>query len=363
MKLIFNLGHPAHVHLFKYTIWNLQSTGYEVKILTRDKRIIKNLLETYGFRYEIISSKGKGLLGIGKELLIQDFELFKFAKKYRPDLMLGVLDPPITHVGRMLRIPSLNFTDTEHAKIANIATLPGSSVILTPTCYLNNLGSKQIRYNGYHELAYLHPNYFTANPVVLSELDLTEDEPFIIVRFVSWEASHDIGQHGIRDKVLLVKELEKYGRVLITSEGELPEELKSYKIRVSPEKLHDLLYYATLYVGEGATTASECAVLGTHAVYVNSLGLGYIGEEDEKYHLVSDFSGRVCTDETVLAEAKMLLENKNLKQESITKRDLLLQGKCDVTAFMIWFIENYPESIYQMKENPEIQKQFGARRN
>ncbi len=37
-----------------------------------------------------------------------------------------------------------------------------------------------------------------------------------------------------------------------------------------------LLAYATLFIGEGATMASECAVLGTPAIYVNSLQLGYL---------------------------------------------------------------------------------------
>jgi predicted glycosyltransferase len=236
---------------------------------------------------------------------------------------------------------------------------PFTTTICTPSCYTRDLGEKQVRYNGYHELAYLHPNRFTPNPAVLTELDLAEGDPFIIVRFVSWQASHDVGQHGIRDKVGLVKALEQYGRVLITSEGALPEELQSYQIRVSPEKLHDLLYYATLYVGEGGTTASEAAVLGTHAIYVNTLPLGYIAEEDEKYHLVSDFSRRDCTDETVLAEARRLLQNPNLRREGKEKGEALVQDKIDVTAFMVWFVENYPESASLMRNCPDIQQQFG----
>ena len=135
--------------------------------------------------------------------------------------------------------------------------------------------------------------------------------------------------------------------------------MQEYQIRVSPEKLHDLLYYATLYVGEGATTASECAVLGTHAIYVNSLGLGYIAEEDDKYHLISDFSRRACTDETVLAEARRLLQNPDLRKEGKEKGEALVQGKIDVTAFMVWFIEHYPESVDLMKNHPEAQQQFG----
>jgi hypothetical protein len=98
-------------------------------------------------------------------------------------------------------------------------------------------------------------------------------------------------------------------------------------------------------VGEGATTASECAVLGTHSIYVNTLRLGYIGEEDERYHLVSDFSGKVCTDETVLSEVKTLLQNSDIKKEGKRKGAILVADKIDMTAFMVWFIESYPSSL------------------
>jgi hypothetical protein len=36
----------------------------------------------------------------------------------------------------------------------------------------------------------------------------------------------------------------------------------------------------------------------------------------------------------------------------------MLRDKIDVTAFMVWFIENYPDSVNIMKENPEYQDRF-----
>ena len=36
----------------------------------------------------------------------------------------------------------------------------------------------------------------------------------------------------------------------------------------------------------------------------------------------------------------------------------MLKEKIDVTAFMVWFIENYPESAKIMKENPDYQLRF-----
>jgi len=203
------------------------------------------------------------------------------------------------------------------------------------------------------ELASLHPNRFTPNPAVLTELGLAEGDPFIIVRFISWQASHDVGQYGVRDKVRLVKALEQYGHVLITSEGALPPELQSYQIRGDPEKLHDLLYYATLYVGEGGTTAAEAAVLGTPSIFVSSLAktMGNFIELEETYDLLYSFTdGSAALDRAI----EILQDPASQKNWKI-KRDRLLKDKIDVSTFMIWFIENYPMSFTEMKERPEVQ--------
>jgi len=229
------------------------------------------------------------------------------------------------------------------------------STICTPSCYRDDLGPKQVRYNGYHELAYLHPNRFTPNPAVLNELGLTEDDRFIIVRFVSWEASHDVGQHGIRDKVGLVKALEQYGRVLITSEGALPPELQPYQIRVSPEKLHDLLYYATLYVGEGGTTASEAAMVGTHAIHISTTAK-YCGA----FSKLKDYQilWTTETDEKVKIIVNELFQNEHLRQIGKEKRKKIINESIDVTAFMVWLVENYPSSAYETMTNPNINMMF-----
>jgi len=290
----------------------------------------------------------------------RDARMLQIARKFRPDFMMGVGNPSITHVARMVGATSVVFTDTEHAKFANRLTFPFADIICTPSCYLRDIGPKQVRYNGYHELAYLHPDRFTPNPEVLREMGLCPDDPFIVMRFVSWQASHDVGQHGIQDKRRIVKALEGYGRILITSEEPLPPELEPYRFRISPEKLHDVLYYATLYVGEGATTASESAMLGTHAIYVNTLNAGTIAEQDERYHLISNFSQRLCTDVTVLEEAEKLLENENLRSEGKRKRELILREKCDVTSFMVWLIESYSSHFFDMDKEKRYQCSFAT---
>jgi len=359
VRIVVDISHPGHVHYFKHFIREMKEKGHEVLITASEKDITFKLLEKYHLEFENMGSYGTSLISKLANIPIIDIRYYQLMKSFKPDIFVGFGSIRAAHVSFLLRKPCINFEDTEHSTEQIRLYLPFVDAVCTPSCYTQDLGKKQIRFDGYMELASLHPNRFTPNPAVLAELDLAEGDPFIIVRFVSWEASHDVGQHGIRDKVGLVKALESYGRVLITSEGALPEELQPYQIRVSPEKLHDLLYYATLYVGEGGTTASECAVLGTHAIYVNTLGLGYITEENGKYHLVSDFSSRTRTDETVLAEARKLLQNPDLRKEAKQKSATLVKEKIDVTAFMVWFIEHYPESVNLMKSRPEIQQQFG----
>lgn len=342
MRILFNIGHPGQVHLFKNLIKKLEHQGHHCLVTTISKDVSLYLLDAYEFDYVVVGKERPTIATKALELLRIETNLYRIARSFRPDLLIGgVGNVYVAHIGILLQKPSLVFDDTEHAKLEHRLMDRFVSTICTPSCYRDDIGKKQIRYNGYHELAYLHPDYFTPNPSVLTELGLNEGDPFIIVRFVSWQANHDVGHHGIYDKVRLVKELEQYGRIIITSEGPLPGELEEYRMLISPEKLHDLLYYAKLYIGEGATTASECAVLGTHAIYVNSLKLGYILEQERKYHLVSDFSNRNCDDRFVLEEAKRLLQIPELWEKGKEKRSLLIDDKIDVTAFMIKFIEQY----------------------
>jgi len=147
--------------------------------------------------------------------------------------------------------------------------------------------------------------------------------------------------------------LEQYGRVLIVSEGALPEELQPYQLRVSPEKLHDLLYYATLYVGEGGTTAAEAAMLGTPSIFVSTLTgtMGNFIELEETYDLLYSFIGS----DVALSRVMEILKDPASKENWKAKRENLLKDKIDVTAFMVWFIQNYPRSFTEMKEHPEVQ--------
>lgn len=54
----------------------------------------------------------------------------------------------------------------------------------------------------------------------------------------------------------------------------MPAELESFKRKIPPEKMYDALAFSALLYGESATMASECAVLGTPAIYLDDFGQG-----------------------------------------------------------------------------------------
>lgn len=356
MKILIDIGHPAHVHLFKNLILKLNKNRHELLITARNKEVTFNLLDSIKISYISRPGSKKGLFYKGIGLLIITKALFSIAKKFKPDLLIGgVGNVYISILGKLIKKPSIIFDDTEHAKYELFFIKKISSNIITPDCYLKNFGKKQITYKGYHESCYLHPNYFKPAYSILNLLGVNKDEKYVIMRFISWNASHDIGHSGLslEMKRKAVKEFSKYAKVFISSEGELPEDLKQYQIKIPPEKMHDALAFATLFVGEGATMASECAMLGTPAIYVNTLSAGTL-EEQEQYGLIYGFRNS----NGLLEKAKIIIKTQNLKQEWLKRRQKMLADKIDVYAFMVWFIENYPDSAKIMKENPDYQYNF-----
>lgn len=355
MKILIGMGHPAHVHFFKNFIFNSLKKGHEITIVARDKEVTIDLLKQYHLKYELFAEHKKNLLGKILEIPYNDYIFYKITKKIQPDILLGINNYTSAHVGKLTGIPSIIFTDTEEAQLGNILTFPFTSTICTPSCFLKNLGEKQIRYRGYQELAYLHPNYFSPDPSILDEIGVSPKEKFIIVRFISWGAGHDLNLHGLKAGADLefVKSLEQFGRVFITSERKLTDSLEKYRLKISPEKLHSLLYYASLYIGEGGTMATEAAILGTPSIHIEATSEGiasgtYVGnylDLRDKYDLLYFYPHET----PALKKAIEILEDPLSKEKWSLKRDHLMSDKIDVTAWMTEFIEDYPHSVQKYR--------------
>jgi uncharacterized protein len=360
MRLLIDINHPAHVHYFKNCIRLLRQKGHRIILTARDRYPVGQLLEAYGEDYY---NRGKGSDNLmGKLLYIPaaDVRILKIARKTRPDLFLSFGTPYPNHVAWLLRRPGINFQDTENAGLMLAVTRPFSRLYCTPSCFKRDLGKKQIRFQGYMELAYLHPRYFTPEDSIYEHLGMEKGERFVVLRFVSWRASHDIGHRGIGldMKRKAVKEFSRYARVFISSENRLPDDLQPFRIDIPPERMHDALAYADLFYGESATMASESAVLGTPALYLDNEGRGYTDEQESRYGLVFNYSESPAHQEESIQKAVELLKTPGLRREWQRRRRKMLAETIDVTAFMVWLLESYPQSAAQMKMNPDYQERF-----
>ncbi|MFH1878456.1 MAG: DUF354 domain-containing protein [Candidatus Omnitrophota bacterium] len=345
MRILVDIMHPAHVHFFRNAVSAWKKKGHEVLVTSRKKEITLELLDKYGIDNICLSVQQSGLAGLFRELIIRDSALYMAAREFRPDVLTGIAGVSIAHVGALIGRPSVVFYDTETAVLSNAITYPLASVVCTPDCYMGDIGKKHVRYAGYHELAYLHPAWFTPDRRALSEAGI-EDGRFFILRFVSWKASHDLKQKGVppEAKRELVNTLKGHGRVFISSEGDLPREFEQYKMPVSWDRMHDLMAFADMVIGEGATVASEAAMLGTPALYISKpgKGLGYTNELEKKYGLIYNFSAEECGH--ALEKVRGLLSRPGLKKEWEDKRDKMLKEKIDVTNFIAGFVETYPSN-------------------
>jgi hypothetical protein len=352
MRLLVDIAHPAHVHFFKNFMKGMAAKGHEIRITARDKEVTLSLLEAYGFSYINRGSIQRQVWKKALDMVRIDARLLRIARDFRPDFLLGFHNPYIAHVGALLRKPSLIFTDTEGVRIASLLTYPFASAICTPSCFREKINPKKhVTFQGYKELAYLHPSVFTPRAEDLGEIGLARSDPFIILRFISWAAIHDTTLRGIRGgtEMEFVRSLEDFGRVLITSERPLPGDLERYRVRISPEKIHSLLSFARLYIGEGGTMTTEAAVLGTPAIHIEATSSGLASGElsgnflelRDLYDLLYFFPDQ----ESALQKALAILRNGNSKAEWQKKREKLLSDKIDVTSWMIRFVEGFPGTL------------------
>ncbi len=343
MNISIDIGHPAHVHLFKYFIREMVNRGHKTLITATDKDVTLELLHNLDLPYVPMGSYGRSLPEKIINVPLMDLKMYKAVRRFKPDLFLGVRSVRAAHVSKLMGKPCLAFGDTEPAGIVDILSVPFTDYILTPSCFKKDYGKKHIRYEGFHELAYLHPDHFKPDSSVLEKAGLGIDEKFTVLRTVSWNAVHDIGQKGFARVEEAVSRLEKYGRVLVSAEGDISTKLNRNIVKIKPEEIHHLLYYAALYIGEGATMATEAAFLGTPSIFVSSLAkeLGNLDELEHKYGLLFSFSEQ----NEAVDKACLLLEMENTKKQMEVNKSRLMADKIDVTKFMIDMIEGYPNSL------------------
>lgn len=359
MNVLIDIGHPAHVHLFKYLAKALQEKGHTVYFSVREIPVAKHLMKVYNMPYLDLGGKKDSLLGKAWSVLHQDWQLLRFVwkKRIRWGIGCGIVIP---HISALSKMASFKFDDDDDDVEPLMVRFghPFSDVIMTPEV-IKRKSKHAVYYKGTKELAYLHPSRFVPDSSVLGRLGLKEEEPFSIMRFVAFKGFHDQGEYGLTldQKKKLLNLLLQYGKVFITSERAVEPELEPYRVSVPAEDMHSLLNYASIFVGDSQTMTSEAAVLGVPAFKCNTFaGRLSVPNMYEEYGLCQSYSPDRF--EEMYSDIKALLTAPKPKEKWKAKREKFLADMIDPTPFFAWFIENYPESRKIMKENPNFQSTF-----
>jgi predicted glycosyltransferase len=337
MRVLIDVLHPAHVHVFRNFHAEMEARGHQMCITARDKDRSVELLQAFGLPYQQISRQQRGA-GLAVELAQRTLRLMKVMRAFKPDVLTGIMGPSIALAGAVRRVPAVVFYDTEFSVQTNRFVYPLAYSVCTPDCYQGKVPGRHLQYAGYHELAYLHPNRFQPDPAVLAGFGVSPDEPYSIVRFVSWQAIHDRRERGLSatQKRHLVQVLQRHGRVFISSEAPLEGDLTHLAIRGPVEQVHHLIAYARMVAGESATISSEAAVLGVPAVFIATTGRGYTDDQERRYGLVRHFTEdqydkALSAIDEIFAEPVLTWR---------TARQRLVSEKIDVTSWMIDYFED-----------------------
>ncbi len=342
MRVLFQLGHPAHFHLFKNTIADLQRDGHQTYILIRKKDILEDLLKQSGMTYVNILPSGKKS---ALTLMLRLWRVFGFTLTHRINVLAGST-PEVAQVAWLLRRRSVVMAEDDASIVPQFikAVRPFVDNYLSPiSCNNGILEDSTTHYEGFHKLAYLHPNRFTPDPIVVDRY-FPHNETFFLLRFAQLNAYHDISTqaHGINGEIAhkIISMLTPNGKVYITSERPLEPELEQYRLRINPLDIHHIMAFATLYIGDSQSMAVESAMLGTPSIRFNDFAgrIGVLEELEKKYQLTIGIP--TSKPERLYKTINDMLNTPHLHEEYIQRRQRMLADKIDVAAFFTQFIEN-----------------------
>lgn len=339
MLVLVYLGHPAHFHLFKETIKNLQAKSHKVVIVIKSKDVLEKLLIDSRLEYINIipSQKQNGTIAKYFNLLNRLLALTKLILKHKPHKLIGSA-AELAILGKIFHIPSYVFFEDDFEAVPKFAKIAGplATYLVCPNCCSAwKWNDKKIGYNSYHELAYLHPNHFTPDINKVKDIFDLNTKNFIL-RFAQLTAYHDVGKSGITTQVAqtLIDILAPHGNIYITSERPLEPQFEKYRIQISPLDIHHALYFADMYIGDSQTMTAEAAVLGTPAIRFNDFvgELAYLEELEHTYHLT--FGIKTNHPNLLIQKTKELLEIPDLKEEWSNRRTYMLNKSINFAEFM-----------------------------
>src|SRR5262245_41525759 len=106
-NILIDLGHPAHVHLFRNAARDWQAQGHQVLFSALDREMILYLLQTYHLPYRVTYKRRPGKLNLMVELALRTLSTYRIAHQFKADLFVSFGNPTVGLPARLMGKPYL----------------------------------------------------------------------------------------------------------------------------------------------------------------------------------------------------------------------------------------------------------------
>lgn len=359
MRILMYFGHPAQYLFLRATLKELKKAGcHELTLVIKTKDVLEALIAEDGLEYINIlpEERGRSRFSIAWSLVRRNWKLIPIILKKRPQLMIGT-DATIAQLGKLFSINRITITEDDYDIVKTLAWLsyPFTQNILCPeACSVGPWEHKKTGYKGYMKLAYLHPAVFVPDASVKATYGI--GSAYAIVRLARLTAHHDFGVKGLDSSLTdeIIHLLEERGyRVIISSEGVTQSKYRRYELPIKASDMHQLLCFASVLISDSQSMSVEAAMLGVPSLRLSDFAgrISVLEELEKQYQLTFGF--KPSEQAHMLQKLQQLLSMQDLEPEFSRRRSRMLADKINVSAFLTWYIGNYPQSRKLMQENPD----------
>lgn len=336
MRVLIDIVHPADINFFKNSIYKLIDdfdVSCELVALPRPGVIPIIERELPDIPFTSIGSYEKSLSGKVRCLLTRTRSILKYLNNNHIDVVTAFAGLGSSQAAFIKGIPSVVFTDDIEYKLSFLSFRYFASEIILPKC-INIDGNNILKYNGFKELAYLHPNYFKPNINILDKYGI-EPEKYVFIREVSKSSLNyrNLIEGRLSPICSFLNEL-GFDIILSLEDKKLTNLFETNCILLDEpvRDLYSLIYYAIFSISSGDTMARESCLLGTPTIYTGGRLMAVNSELERKGAL---FCVNYKNEDAIYGTVLEIINN-NYKHKVRSKIfDSIESEYCDLTQMIV----------------------------
>lgn len=329
---------PAHPSQLWMMVALEKHLNNDVKILwfLRSKDCMVELADGLNLKYEKISIASNGIFGNAIELFLNIFRVVRATRRNKIDLWFSKYGA-VNIAAKLMGVKSISFNDDDADIIPMIAwtSYPFAEFVLVPSVTrMGRFENKAIRYKSCHELFYLHPDRFKPDRHVLAEHGIGVSDPYVLIRLSGLNAHHDVGITGVDLELLdsIINYFSGKCRIIISSERVLDKKYEAMRMAINVLKMHHLLAFSRMLIGDSQTMTMEAAVLGVPSVRISDF-VGKLSAIEKMEQSELSYGIQPGNTDLIMCKVKEIYKNDNIETYK-NRRDALLEEYIDPVTYV-----------------------------